>query len=220
MLIRLPNSLPFEQSAQLPVSAFTTCQVLWQSQDLPRIFESSQESSGSDEPTTVLVWSGAAATGHYVIQFAKMAGMRVITTASPKHFDRLKQLGADECFDYNDPEVADKIRKATGYGLKHAVDCISQGSTLQKVNDCMGDEGGVISCILGHFIKDVSFKEGVTVRSSLGFNFLGEVRIKPLYSPEHTFTDFSYNSLSRINFRFFQRCAQPRIWRLERGRRT
>jgi hypothetical protein len=39
--------------------------------------------------------------------------LRSTSTSSPKYFDRLRKLGANLCFDYNDPEVK-KIRKATG----------------------------------------------------------------------------------------------------------
>jgi NADPH:quinone reductase-like Zn-dependent oxidoreductase len=81
-----------------------------------------------------------------------------ITTASPKHFDRLKKLGAHLCFNYNDPDVAKKIREATGNSLKYAADCMLETETLKLVNDCMGDEGGVISAILGVYTKPVGVR--------------------------------------------------------------
>jgi NADPH:quinone reductase-like Zn-dependent oxidoreductase len=48
--------------------------MLWEvQQDLPRLFEKPK----SSEQPTLLVWSGATATGHYVIQYAKLAGIKV-----------------------------------------------------------------------------------------------------------------------------------------------
>jgi NADPH:quinone reductase-like Zn-dependent oxidoreductase len=174
MLIRLLDSYSFEDAAQLGISALTTCQLLWESQpDLPKPFEDTK----SLEQPTLLVWGGATATGYYVIQYTKLAGIKVITTASPKHFDRLRTLGADLCFDYNDPEVVTKIREVTGRKLKHAVDCMSVEKTLKLVNDCMGDEGGVISGFLGGPREGVNIKEGITVKASMVYNLLGEVRL-------------------------------------------
>jgi NADPH:quinone reductase-like Zn-dependent oxidoreductase len=173
MLIRLPDSYSFDDATQLGISALTTCQLLWESQpDLPKPFEDTK----SSEQPTLLVWGGATATGHYVIQYAKLAGIKVITTASPKHFDRLKELGADLCFDYNDPEVVTKIREVAGRKLKHAADCMSVEETLKLVNDCTGDEGGVISGFLGGPREGVNIKEGVIVKASMVYNLLGEVR--------------------------------------------
>jgi NADPH:quinone reductase-like Zn-dependent oxidoreductase len=176
MLITLPDFYSFEDAAQLGISAFTTCQMLWESQvDLPKLFE---EPKASEQPT-LLVWSGATATGHYVIQYAKLARIKVITTSSPKHFDRLRNLGADLCFDYNDQEVTRKIREATGNDLRHAADCMSETETLKLVNDCMGDKGGVISAIRSGISEGANLQKNVTVRVSMSYNLLGEVRSLP-----------------------------------------
>ena len=38
--------------------------------------------------------------GRFAIQLAKFSGLKVATTASPKNWDRLKDLGADLIVDY------------------------------------------------------------------------------------------------------------------------
>ncbi|KAF8489565.1 hypothetical protein F5888DRAFT_1892883 [Russula emetica] len=63
------------------------------------------------------------------IQFAKLGGLRVLTTACSKNFDLVKGLGADEVFDYRDEGVVEKIRAATGDALNIAIDTISEGKT-------------------------------------------------------------------------------------------
>ena len=55
--------------------------------------------------------------------------MTVLTTASPRNFDFLKSLGADEVFDYNNPACAEKIRDYTKNDLHHVLDCISLPAT-------------------------------------------------------------------------------------------
>ena len=47
-------------------------------------------------------------------------------TASPKHHERLRSLGATEVFDYKDPDVASKIKEASGGKIQYGVDCISE----------------------------------------------------------------------------------------------
>jgi NADPH:quinone reductase-like Zn-dependent oxidoreductase len=170
MLIKVPDEWTSEDAAGLAASAFTTSQMFWESQELPKINLSEQ--TISEHQLDLLIWGGASSTGHYAIQFAKLTGLRSIVTASPKHFDRLKKLGADVLFDYNDPEVVNKVREATGGKLKNALDCISEEYTFQKVIDSLSDDGGVIST-LSPYQKEL--KKGVTVTCSFAYSLLGPV---------------------------------------------
>lgn len=48
----------------------------------------------------VLIHAGAGGVGHLAIQYAKLAGAYVITTAAKEHHEALSNLGADEIIDY------------------------------------------------------------------------------------------------------------------------
>ncbi len=48
----------------------------------------------------ILIYSGASATGVLAIRFAKLSGLRVLTTCSPSNFEQVKALGAEAAFDY------------------------------------------------------------------------------------------------------------------------
>ncbi|EPE05997.1 zinc-binding oxidoreductase [Ophiostoma piceae UAMH 11346] len=82
-------------------------------------------------PEAILIYGGASATGLIGIQFAKLAGYKVITTASAHNADYLKTLGADAVFDYHDSEAALASIKAelAGQPLKYAWDCVSFAET-------------------------------------------------------------------------------------------
>lgn len=80
-----------------------------------------------------LVWAGSTSVGQAAIQLAKSIGCFVITTASPARHDYLKGLGADMCFDYNDPDVVMKIKEAAKSNLAYAFDCISEKEATRKV---------------------------------------------------------------------------------------
>lgn len=55
--------------------------------------------------STVLIWGGATSVGSCAIQLAAAAGYEVITTASPRNFAYVKQLGASQVLDYRSPTV-------------------------------------------------------------------------------------------------------------------
>lgn len=93
------------------------------------------------EPTankgkSILIWGGATATGVLAIQIAKLAfGLNVITTASKKNHEQLKQYGADAVFDYNDANVIEDIKAAAGDSIAYGLDTVANKETLQLVYD-------------------------------------------------------------------------------------
>ncbi|KIK54394.1 hypothetical protein GYMLUDRAFT_249542 [Collybiopsis luxurians FD-317 M1] len=193
-LIQLPDTWTFEQAAQLGVGMTTSCQCFWQSQNLPKPFV-----HPTSTPIVVLIWSGATSTGHYAIQLAKVSGMKIVTTASPKHWDRLKALGADACFDYNDSQVSEKIRVYTDNKLMHAVDCISEKSSFQKISDALSEEGGTISCL---FPSPYKLRAGVKTKFTLTYDLLAEpYKFPKVYNPrveDKAFGDWATNLISEV----------------------
>ncbi len=62
-----------------------------------------------EDSPELLVWSGSTTVGQWAIQLGRVAGYKVITTASPKNHDLLKKLGATDMYDYKDETVPQKI---------------------------------------------------------------------------------------------------------------
>lgn len=84
---------------------------------------------------TILIWGGSTATGYLAVQVAKLVyGLKVAVTASSAHHEEFKRLGADYTFDYNDPQVVDKIRSTVG-GCDYAFDTVSSQQTFQQTYD-------------------------------------------------------------------------------------
>lgn len=84
----------------------------------------------------ILIWSGATATGVLAIQVAKLVyGLKVITTASPKHHSWLKSIGADAVFDYHDDDVVDQIKKYANGSINYALDTVSNQESFQALYD-------------------------------------------------------------------------------------
>lgn len=151
-VVRIPDSWTFEEAAQLPVAAFTACTALYFAQKLPTPLQPAESS------VDILVWGGATSVGQHVVQAASQAGLRVIATASPKNYDFVKSLGAQEVLDYRDEATPAKIKELTGGKLKHVVDCISEGDTSDKIAQAVGDAGGEVTTLLPYESKRKDIK--------------------------------------------------------------
>lgn len=81
----------------------------------------------------VLIYGGSTGTALLGIQLARLSGYRVLTTASPRHFEKLlaAPVGAEAVFDYSSPTCAADIRAAAGGPLRLAWDCIASADTAR-----------------------------------------------------------------------------------------
>jgi NADPH:quinone reductase-like Zn-dependent oxidoreductase len=136
----IPDTMPFEDAAVLPLGVSTAACGLFQTDQL-RL----QHPSANASPTgqTLLVWGGSTSVGSNAIQLAAAAGYEVITTASPRNFEYVKSLGASEVFDYNSPSVVPDIiaafegrtlAGAIAIGTTSAPACLRIAGACQKGN--------------------------------------------------------------------------------------
>ncbi|KAL2067329.1 hypothetical protein VTL71DRAFT_1754 [Oculimacula yallundae] len=125
--LHIPDSMSFEDAATLPCGIGTVGLAFYRHLELPFLTLPLPEAK-SDGPF-ILIYGGSSATGSLAIQFAKLAGMKVITTASPRNFDFLKSLGADHVLDYHDPDCGSKINALTHNELHLVFDTIAVPSS-------------------------------------------------------------------------------------------
>lgn len=95
----------------------------------------------------LLIWGGSSSVGVFAIQIANLIyGIKVIATASKRHADFLKSIGADVVVDYNDSDAVDQIKKIGLGRIHYALDIISNLETFQSVYDATLDtkSGNVI----------------------------------------------------------------------------
>ena len=112
MLLRLPERLSFTKAAAIPEAFLTAFQALHWIADL-RAGE------------TVLIHAGASGVGTAAIQLAKLAGARVVATASAAKHQRLLDLGADRCVDYRSENFSEATLDATdGMGANVVLDFV------------------------------------------------------------------------------------------------
>ncbi|CZR58351.1 related to toxD gene [Phialocephala subalpina] len=90
-------------------------------------------------------WEKAAAFGGIGIATVGVglwAGLIPIATCSRRSSEMVKSFGAEEVFDYNDPNCAADIRAYTKNSLKYVLDCIATSSTIKLCYAAIGRLGG------------------------------------------------------------------------------
>ena len=107
---------------------------------------------------TVLV-QGTGGVSIFALQFAKLAGARVIvTSSSDEKLERAKAMGADATINYRQtPDWAAAARELTGgRGVDHVVEVGGADTFQQSIRACA--LGGAIAVIgvLSGFVKDVN----------------------------------------------------------------
>jgi NADPH:quinone reductase-like Zn-dependent oxidoreductase len=147
LVFRYPSTIPPESAATIPLTSITAALGLFHEMGLPLPPATSE--------TTVLVWAGSTSVGQYAIQLAKAAGCFVITSASPARHTYLKELGADLCFDYKDPNVVSQIKQASKNSLAFAFDCISEKESIKQVCATLTDKNAQVVTVLPGISSDV-----------------------------------------------------------------
>jgi NADPH:quinone reductase-like Zn-dependent oxidoreductase len=107
---------------------------------------------------TVLV-QGTGGVSVFALQFAKLAGARVIvTSSSDEKLERAKAMGADEVINYrSEPDWAKAARRLTdGRGVDHVIEVGGAGTFQQSIAACtLGGSIAVIGVLSG-YVKDLN----------------------------------------------------------------
>ncbi|KAK0616542.1 chaperonin 10-like protein [Immersiella caudata] len=156
----VPDSMTFDQAAAVSLCALTAAQALFYRLGLPAPFEWVKKKTGQARDTfpdglTFFVYGASTSVGLYAAQLLRLAAaangipLRLVGTASKKHFDMLKAApyGYDALVDYRDPNWIEEARQAGGAsGIGYGIDCISEGETVKQVLGVLG-EGGKLAII-------------------------------------------------------------------------
>ncbi|KAK4122617.1 GroES-like protein [Parathielavia appendiculata] len=172
---KLPNALDFQHAATLPTSVVAATITLFDVFGLPLPSLPTNTSTSTTTTTTtttnppvgILVWSGASSAGQTTIQLARLAGLKVFASASPRHHALVRSLGATEVADYRSPSaVSDLVAAAerAGAEIRYAVDPISTDETVPLVLDVLARSKGVGTKKLAHlwtWPEQVALREGI-----------------------------------------------------------
>lgn len=118
-LVHFPAHLSFEEAAALPCAAVTAWHALI--------------TQGGLKPGDTVLTLGSGGVSLFALQFARLAGARVIaTSSSDEKLARLRGLGAFEGINYKTtPDWDKRVREVTGTGVDHIVE-VGGAATLPK----------------------------------------------------------------------------------------
>jgi NADPH:quinone reductase len=134
IVARKPRSLSFVEAAAIPLAGGTAWEAV-----VRRLAVRAGE--------TVLIHGAAGGVGSFAVQFAKVAGTRVLATASPQNHEHLRELGADVVLDYHTTDAAAvALDETDGHGADAAFDIEGEN----RVARCLPGlrPFGRVACIL------------------------------------------------------------------------
>src|SRR5881227_2052549 len=129
VIARKPAGVGHEQAAAIPVAGLTAWQALF-------------DRGGLESGQTALIAGAAGGVGHFAVQFARLAGARVIGTGSERNRDFVLGLGADEYVDYTKQDVGEAVKD-----VDVAFDTVGGETTASLVPTVR--EGGIVVTIAG-----------------------------------------------------------------------
>lgn len=119
LVLPWPDALSAQQASGVPEAVAT----IWTS-----LLDRGKPRAGE----WVLINGGASVIGALSIAIARSLGCRVLATAgSPEKCAACRGVGADEAFDYRDPDLVAKIREAGGGGVDLILD-MGGGDTINR----------------------------------------------------------------------------------------
>ncbi|KAF8588676.1 zinc-binding oxidoreductase-like protein CipB [Ramaria rubella] len=157
----LPKGMSFNEASILPM-AVATAWSGWYSIGLPR-----NTAYTAADKKGMLVWGGASSVGSAVVQIAKLMGFRVYATASEKHHEYIKSLGASRMFDYKNEDVVESIVKTAkedGVTIQMGYRAIGELESCMKVLKELKGEGVAKLASAIPLWNDPPTMEGVEVK--------------------------------------------------------
>lgn len=119
----MPNGFALAEAVTLPNNFVTVFHTLTTDLKIKTPWPKPGDYVPDDADEAILVWGGSSSVGQFAIQILRYYGYtNVLATASRKHHQNLKSLGAREVFDYNDLDIVDQLEIAGSVSL--VLDCI------------------------------------------------------------------------------------------------
>ncbi|KAF7310004.1 PKS-ER domain-containing protein [Mycena indigotica] len=143
----IPDTLSLESAATIPDNFITSFFSLFDhlSLSIPQSFPAPSVPANHD--VSILIYGAGTTTGQYALQLLRLAGYtNVLATASQRHHDFLRSLGAKHVFDYRSANLTSEIRAVLGpdsTGVELALDGVTAEDTLARIGQVLSPRGTV-----------------------------------------------------------------------------
>lgn len=190
-LVRIPDHLTFEEAATLPCAGVTAWHALFAEEPLT--------------PASTVLIQGTGGVSLFALQFAKLAGARVIaTSSSDEKLERVLALGASDGINYKStPDWEKRVLELTGgVGVDHVVEvggagtlgkslrAVRHGGHISLIGVLSGGSGDVP--LFGALMKNVRI-QGIYVGSRTMFEDMtratAQHKLRPVVDRIFNFTE-------------------------------
>jgi NADPH:quinone reductase-like Zn-dependent oxidoreductase len=137
-VVPVPEHLSDEEAASLPCAAVTAWHALFH--------------EGGPRPGTSVLIQGTGGVSLFALQFARMAGARVLaTSSSDAKLERVRGMGASDGINYKtNPDWGERVRQLTGEGVDHIIEVGGAGTLGQSLRGVrMGGRISLIGVLAG-----------------------------------------------------------------------
>ena len=126
----IPDAMPFEDAAAIPVNYLTAYHSMFQ--------------MGNLEPgDRVLIHGAAGGVGIAAVQLARARGLVTFGTAGPSKQNLLREIGVDHPIDYSTQDFVKAVRRVAPEGIEMVMDPIG-GKSFSRSYDCLGTMGRLV----------------------------------------------------------------------------
>ena len=129
---RIPDEVPDEQAAALPIPALTALRTV----DLLEVSAGQQ----------LVVMGATGGVGGYAVQMARSRGAHVIATVRGDAGEA-RRLGAEEVYDSQDTDVIDALRATHPDGVDAVLDLVSGPDTIRRDAQVIRPGGRLVSTV-------------------------------------------------------------------------
>ncbi|TFK71476.1 GroES-like protein [Pluteus cervinus] len=155
---KIPEGISYDQASTFPVALTAAYLGLYKGLGLAPLTAAGR-GIGAYANTPLVIIGGSSNVGQFALQLAQASGFSpIITTASLKHTEFLKSLGATHIIDRKIPlsSLPSEVAKITDKSILHVLDAISLSDTQQASYDLLS-HGGKLTIVLH---KTLTQKEG------------------------------------------------------------
>lgn len=123
-----------------------------------------------------LVYGGSTSVGFFAIQLAKLAGYKVVATASEHNHALVKEYGADAVVDYRQgaDKCAEEIKKITNGSLEKALDCVAEKESAEICLKSFDKAGGQLNLLLppSEDAQKLAKEKSVKIENQLAYSLI------------------------------------------------
>jgi NADPH:quinone reductase-like Zn-dependent oxidoreductase len=142
---QIPQSVSFEEAASIPDNFVTAWFTLVHSLGLTLAL-GAKKANAADP---IFIYGAGGSVGQYCIQLLKATGYtNVFATASPKHHEYLRKIGATHVFDYKTSSLTKGILAGTnGAKFKYVVNCVATQPSFVSISEVV-EKGSKVTFLL------------------------------------------------------------------------